>query len=321
MTDNAIVWSPIASGIRDRCAREGGLRLIICPFVQRDALSRFLDDVGFADGLQIITRWNSGDLASGVSDPRVYELCQDLDVPLWIHSKIHLKLITLESGSCFCGSANITNRGLAFGANPNVEAGVWAKFASNDWSHFFSLIHQSTRVTADTFEVALRYASQSVGHSGDAAPLDLYADSDCPFTIAVLPSVKHPELLLEYIQCRDQNLFGSDLYCLEGDLYQYARGVTTSETAMSVIEANFKSNEFVRSVVQQIIAAGEPGLRFGAVTQFIHQTCRDIPLPYRSEVKVSVQNLYVWLDYFFDEISWSVPGRWSQVIRWSDANT
>lgn len=56
--------------------------------------------------------------------------------------------------------------------------------------------------------------------------------------------------------------------------------------------------------------------RFGAVNDWIHSKCSDVPLPYRWEIKENTNILYNWLDYFFDEIRWDVPGVRSQVIYW-----
>ena len=47
--------------------------------------------------LKVITRWNAGDLASGVSDPFVFEECRDRHIPLYLHPSIHLKLITMSN--------------------------------------------------------------------------------------------------------------------------------------------------------------------------------------------------------------------------------
>ena len=64
----------------------------------------------------------------------------------------------------------------------------------------------------------------------------------------------------------------------------------------------------------------ERSARFGQVNEWITELCSDKPTPYRWELKSSTNKLYDWLDYFFDEISWDVPGRHSQVIYWDESN-
>jgi hypothetical protein len=82
------------------------------------------------------------------------------------------------------------------------------------------------------------------------------------------------------------------------------------------IREGFLSNVFVKKIIDHIKQAGS--LRFGEVTTWIHTNCRDVPVPYRWEVKQATHVLYNWLAYYVPEISWSVPGQRSQVIVWDE---
>ena len=57
--------------------------------------------------------------------------------------------------------------------------------------------------------------------------------------------------------------------------------------------------------------------RFGEVTDWVSQLCRDQPTPYRWELKESTSKLYNWLEEADEEINWDRP-RHSQVLHWSD---
>jgi hypothetical protein len=59
----------------------------------------------------------------------------------------------------------------------------------------------------------------------------------------------------------------------------------------------------------------ERSLRFGAVNNWLHEKCEDVPLPYRWEIKENTRIFYDWLACFFPEISWDRPN-YSQVIYW-----
>jgi hypothetical protein len=52
------------------------------------------------------------------------------------------------------------------------------------------------------------------------------------------------------------------------------------------------------------------------VNDWIYQHCSDVPLPYKWEMKRNTNFLYNWLSYFYDEITWDIPGSHSQVIYW-----
>ena len=57
--------------------------------------------------------------------------------------------------------------------------------------------------------------------------------------------------------------------------------------------------------------------RFGSVNDWIYRKCEDVPLPYRWEIKTNTRIFYDWLSHFFPEITWDIPGGYSQVIYWN----
>ena len=63
----------------------------------------------------------------------------------------------------------------------------------------------------------------------------------------------------------------------------------------------------------------ESGSRsFGEVTQWLHSNITDRPMPYRSDIKVAVSNLYRWLPLAFDEVTTGRP-RHSEVLYFAKA--
>jgi hypothetical protein len=64
----------------------------------------------------------------------------------------------------------------------------------------------------------------------------------------------------------------------------------------------------------------ERSLRFGAVNDWIHKKCEDVPLPYRWEIKDNTRIFYDWLAHYFPNITWDRPN-YSQVIYWNKGQT
>ena len=85
------------------------------------------------------------------------------------------------------------------------------------------------------------------------------------------------------------------------------------------IASAFMAQPFVQDICQHIRSEGS--LRFGAVTEFIQTTCRDVPMPFRRDIKETVNTLYNWLCYYFDDLEWHTPGARSQVIYSSRAGS
>ena len=109
---DGLFWTPLFEHIPD--VGESCI-LLISPFIQRRAIERLIENIEESDSLQVVTRWNPSDVVSGVSDLEVYPYLDDLGIPLYINSRIHLKLTIFENDKAFHSSANVTHRGLGIG--------------------------------------------------------------------------------------------------------------------------------------------------------------------------------------------------------------
>ena len=310
-----LVWSPIGQQLVECCSSEGGIRLLIAPFIQRHALARLLDSLDVKTGLKIITRWRAEDILSGVSDPFVYEECAERNASLYLHQDIHLKVLVMGSGACFCGSANVTGKGLGFEQAGNVEAGVLTVAALGDWKKLYEIIENSCLVGDATFEAAIDYREKYFRAKTTVPPLDLPSASPAlEFNLACLPATLNPEdvlLIFDDYMNREPQEIGRMMH----DLLMYSD--TDSLNANNLLVAmgkRFTEQPCVKMIIETIEKSGS--LSFGELTEWVHNHCSDVPLPYRSEIKEAVGVLYNWLDYYVPEISWSVPGKHSQVIEW-----
>jgi len=314
-----LVWSPIATHLTDRCAAEGGIRLLIAPFIQRDAFRHLVQKLTSNAEMKVITRWNASDLASGVSDPFVYEECRDRHIPLYVHSSIHLKLITLGSGLCLCSSANITAAGLGLHDHANVEAGSWAYIGSDDWLRVYEIINGSRVADQALFSAAVEYRNKHLHAAPPLPPLELPPSPPIGLTLTSLPATLSPADVADFAAAREGRTApdGVDVNRLMHDVVHFATSTDGDRDAiLRGIGEQFLKQPFVMELVDHVRASGS--LRFGEMTAWIHAHCRDVPVPYRWEVKDATRALYNWLAFFVPEITWSVPGHRSQVICWSE---
>lgn len=95
------------------------------------------------------------------------------------------------------------------------------------------------------------------------------------------------------------------------------RGEKDKDILLRCIGERFLKQPFVREIIDHVRKSG--ALRFGEMAPWIHSHCRDVPMPFRWEVKEATRALYNWLAFYVPEISWSVPGQRSQVIVWTEA--
>ena len=72
----------------------GDIRYIFSPFIQRKTIGRILPDDG-TDTI-VITRWLRDELASGVSDPYVFEFCEAHGYTLKCNPRLHCKVYSWD---------------------------------------------------------------------------------------------------------------------------------------------------------------------------------------------------------------------------------
>ena len=86
-------WNPLYTIIKLRIKEMDNVILIICPFIQLDALKELLDSIPEHPNLKIITRWNAEDIASGVSDFNIFPYLSDKKIRLFVKITNLLKML------------------------------------------------------------------------------------------------------------------------------------------------------------------------------------------------------------------------------------
>ena len=311
---SVLVWNPAIEKINE-LAEEGVLiNGCVSAFATADAV-KVLAKSFCPKHCYFITRWRVTELATGVSDIEVYPLLRELNIPLYISFKLHSKLYRFSNGNVMCGSCNATGNGLGLNEHANIEtACVVSHLELEDEIELKNLAGTSIRVTDEVYEDF----KKAIEECPPAPPFETneleiyqrYLDSKT-FLLSDLPATKKPELLMSTIvQVDSSGLSTSEM----ADCVNF--GVSPSgsdEHVEDMLTSSFRNSSFVKAIVLEIRT--QESMNFGAVTSFVHDRCRDVPLPYRSDVKERVNTLYNWLCYFFDDLTWDVPGARSQVIR------
>lgn len=111
--------------------------LIICSaFVKTKALEHLLKDVDENVAVTIVSRWAKQDLVFGVSDLDVYQWCVSKGYRFGVNNKLHAKLYSIDKCIMFLGSANLTGRGLSIYGAGNVEVGTCIDPSATDMAKF-----------------------------------------------------------------------------------------------------------------------------------------------------------------------------------------
>ena len=319
-----IHWNPIIESIRRECDAGALLTGCLSPFCTVQGVEALFGSEGKVDGGYLIARWRPKELSAGVGDLEVYSYLKSRNIPLYINYDLHAKLYIFSNGSVLCASGNATGKGLGLVAKANIEAGVFVDLDLEDEIALKKIRDGSTKVDDELYE---RFKAAIV----DNDQLDPYEDFeesfytapvDTPYLISNLPAMKTPEEFVSFYflapdeQCNrlfDRRLFICDMCNLE------ISGGLSAEELHDALQHKFCHSPFVRDITAKIREEGS--MRFGAVTEFVQKTCRDVPIPFRREIKETVNTLYNWLCYFYDDLDWHQPGERSQVIYYTRAES
>lgn len=316
-----LLWQPLHATLRGRFASGDPLSFVVSPFVKADALAQLIDAASCGPGLKFVVRWRAEDLLSGVSDLEIYPFLKERGVPLYASARLHMKLYVCDSNWALATSANLTQRGLGFAAEGacNIESGCGVTLTRSDWIVLHQLIHESRLVTDDVYARLATYVAEHGSSPQPAPPIDIFGPGKM-FTLAALPASDTPSQLEEFYFAPNDAQFPPEVARRAfQDLATFQMRPGCSPEAFRVALKNaFLESAFVQAFLRHLRANGS--LRFGAVTEWIHRHCEDVPLPYRSDVKQQVRVLIDWLAAFATQTRWDRP-KHSQVIHWVDVDS
>ena len=317
-SDNHLVWTPTYEYVAQKIRENKRLELIIAPYIKREALKQLLDECEDVSNLKVVVRWDARDIIAGVSDVEIYEDLKAKNIPLYRHPSIHLKMLVFNQNWAFHTSGNITQSGLGLRTNPNIEVGAQIQLETKDWIEINKLLEQANLIDERLYEKACRYKEENKSQPEPLPPLDLEPKEDKAFSRFSLPAVQSPEKLYEVYQTPDSFKHEEELlstFVHDLTLYSIASGLDEKEFYKE-LEQNFKAHPFVQAVASFVKEC--ESVHFGKMNDWITENCSDNPTPYRWEIKPTTNKLYDWLQYFFDEIYWDIPGVRSQVIYWKN---
>lgn len=309
-----LVWSPVYHILDEHIQNGDPTIFLIVPFIKVDALRRLQLLERKNNHVKVIARWRPDDLISGATDVEVFTYLKEVGCSLYVNNDIHMKLYVFESNVAFNTSANLTLRGLGYIQPSNIEVGNLVNLTPFDWSMIHKILLSSRQVDDAVYERARAFIEGYPETTQNRAEPDFF-EKPKRFTIGSLPAVTTPAMLAEFY-------FASSLECYTPEDVRRAThdlaafgvpfGLTRVQFEKYLGDA-FRKSPFVISFIEFLKTNGS--LRFGAVNDWLHKKCEDVPLPYRWQIKENTAIFYDWLAYLVPEISWDRPNH-SQVIYW-----
>src|SRR5262249_40284270 len=109
--------------------------LLCAPFIKKEVLKKLFGVLGENTSVKVITRWRAAELAAGVSDLEVLEVCHNRPrAQFLLLDNLHAKLY-LADDLGLIGSANLTAAALGWVDRSNVELLVPARRSDPEVSY------------------------------------------------------------------------------------------------------------------------------------------------------------------------------------------
>ena len=248
---------------------------------------------------------------------RYTHISRKKNIPLYVNQEIHLKLYVFDSNVAFSTSGNLTLRGFGYSEKSNIEVGSFVHLTREDWSRIYELIAESKQVDENLYQSYKRYLRACPKVPVPSIPPPDLALARKIYTISSLPASETPGQLATYYFSPDATEIAPDeMRRAAHDVVIFGLPRELNKTEFNRrLGDSFRKTPFVVEFVE--LLKTHKSMRFGAVNDWIHESCEDVPLPYRWEIKENTRIFYNWLAHFFPEITWDRPN-FSQVIYWRD---
>lgn len=261
--------------------------MIVAPFIKLSALERVIGQLDSCFPIRVLTRWRLDEILSGVSDIEIWETLKIRpNASLHLQASLHAKYYRVDNRR-FIGSANLTNAGMGWNINSNIE--ILVEVSENHVSDELEneLWNNSILVTQEIYEQTKISVTQCI-HDWKITEDECYPATSATFNLW-RPQLRSPQELFVAYRGGLDLLSNASSEAAQLDLLSLSPPQKLSE---------HEFNGWVRLQLMQhpefnaINDFGKIPRRFGEVRDFLHN--RGVENPTRQW-----QTWMRWLGYFF----------------------
>ena len=273
--------------------------IIISAFVTQPAVDLLFEYLSEAASVSIVCRLHPHDVRSGATDLSALRIAIQRGAKVSFIQNLHAKAYLFDDDILFSGSANFTGSGLNIHGRGNIELNKRVEVNSQT----LKVIRD---VRKDAMPLTLEMLNAMEQHIGDQEDVDTHDDwppeivpeNDDLWTADCFWSVPHGPISDENIQ--------HDLEILK---------IQDFEQPFEAMQEAVRKTPGIRWLRKTLMESEAHESYFGRLTAALHTDLLDDPSPYRSSVKILLQNLTIYCEtYLSDEIEVTRP-RYSQRFR------
>lgn len=260
---------------------------ILSAYVTLPAVDFLFEHAPLGVGIDFVCRARPSDILNGSCDVQALKTLHYSGVRCFISRDLHAKLYVVDNTIGYLGSANFTSNGLKLSGYGNIELSVQVELSSKD----IALVDQIRDDAIELNREILRELEKFALEDPDTMEVDEWWEN-----IIGLPSY-----------CESEGLYINDLpWCSLNHTKNSQDRVAHDEDVFKYgdahrIKSSFKNSKVYQFLLQKLKQVEPNEAYFGTVTEWIHSALKDDILPYRSEIKDYVANLYTYIEQYGKE--------------------
>jgi hypothetical protein len=268
---------------------------IFSPYIKLDTLKALINTNDKV--VAVFVRWEAKDLILGSSDLEIYSFLKSKGIALFRNTRLHLKAYIDNYENCFLTTANISSRALNLPAysNYNYEIGTVVENLKIEDRLYFQLIESdSTLITDDIYKQFFEQLKEKKKDFPHEIDFEIKIENpDKDFLISSLPLTQNIDLFFK-IYAGEKIPTEEELNCFLHDLalYKIPFGLSKEECKIR-LAYSFFNHKFIKAFLDNLISNIE--IYFGRAKDWVHENCRNVPLPRKWEITENIQILYSWI--------------------------
>jgi hypothetical protein len=240
--------------------------------------------------IRFLARWDLNDLVGGASDIECYKFSKERGWKFHINPRLHTKIFYLPPSGILSGSANATSSGLGLSSHSNREASTVVAINDHNIGFINNLFSDSILMTDELYMELV----------------DAYSSIDKTKTY-----MQWPDSVLKKLTPKlslDSKFMISECLLSSGDeilnlgksnSVESIHDLSVLAIPLNCFDKEYIYKKFIYSKlflwINTLLAKYDGEIYFGTLTQELHNALIENPMPYRSEVKDMVKNIYSWI--------------------------
>lgn len=258
---------------------------ILSAFLTMPAVDFLFESAPLGVDIEVVCRARPQDLVAGACDLHAIRVLHFSGVKCYISRDLHAKLYVIDHEKGFIGSANFTSNGLRLSGYGNLELSTRVQLSQTDKQTIRHIKQDAILIDAEVLKRLEEYIN------GIETNVECHSDLWWEDVIE----------LAQY-HC-DDGLYVHDLPWCHLNMSNTKEAIEHDNDVFGVDLSEDQTLRFKRSKVYQFLLQKFEHEEleeayFGKVTEWVHSSLKDDTVPYRSEVKDYIANLYSYLEHY-----------------------